>query len=176
VALVAGIEQTGRSTLRAIWLNEFGGPERLVAAEPPDPVAWPGQALIEVAFANVTFADTVFRAGAFGPVEAKLPTIPGYGVGGVVASVGAGVEVELVGRRVVLSTGGAGGYAERAAVGVGGLFVVPDYLELDSAVALLADGRTRGPGNLAVPALHAGGHGGGHPRLQHPDRDHFHRH
>jgi NADPH2:quinone reductase len=142
VALVVGIEQTGRSTLRAIWLNDFGGPERLVAAEAPDPVAGAGQALIEVAFANVTFADTMFRAGAFGPLEAKLPTIPGNGVGGVVASVGAGVENELVGRRVVTSTGGAGGYAERAAVDVGGLFVVPEHLGLDSAVALLADGRT----------------------------------
>ena len=142
MALVVGIEQTGRSTLRAIWLNDFGGPERLVAAEAPDPVAGAGQALIEVAFANVTFADTMFRAGAFGPLEAKLPTIPGNGVGGVVASVGVGVENELVGRRVVTNTGGAGGYAERAAVDVGGLFLVPDHLGLDSALALLADGRT----------------------------------
>jgi NADPH2:quinone reductase len=142
VGLVVGIEQTRRSTLRALWLNDFGGPERLVAAAAPDPVARAGQALIEVAFANVAFADTMFRAGAFGPLEAKLPTIPGNGVGGVVASVGVGVENELVGRRVVTNTGGAGGYAERAAVDVGGLFLVPDHLGLDSVLALLADGRT----------------------------------
>ena len=43
---------------------------------------------------------------------------------------------------MVSGTGGSGGYAERAAVDATGLFAVPDGLDLDSAVALLADGRT----------------------------------
>jgi NADPH:quinone reductase-like Zn-dependent oxidoreductase len=47
--------------MRAVWLKEFGGPEVLVAADAPDPVAGPGQALIEVAFANITFVETQFR-------------------------------------------------------------------------------------------------------------------
>jgi NADPH2:quinone reductase len=128
--------------MRAVWLQEFGGPEVLVAGDAPDPVAGPGQALIEVAFANITFVETQFRASGVGPFTAELPMIPGNGVGGVVAAVGAGVDKGLVGRRVVSSTGGSGGYAERVAVDAGGLIEVPDGVELDRAVALLADGRT----------------------------------
>jgi len=43
---------------------------------------------------------------------------------------------------VVASTGGSGGYAERAAVDAAALVPVPEGLALDVAVALLADGRT----------------------------------
>ncbi|MGI8860247.1 MAG: NADPH:quinone reductase, partial [Rubrobacteraceae bacterium] len=63
--------------MKAVWLEKFGGPESLVAGEAPDPVAEPGQALIEVSFANITFVETQFRASGFGPFEAKLPMIPG---------------------------------------------------------------------------------------------------
>jgi NADPH:quinone reductase len=128
--------------MRAVWLKEFGGPEMLVVGEAPEPVAGPGQALIEVAFSNITFVETQFRAGGFDPFSTELPTIPGNGVGGVVASVGAGADGDLIGKRVVSGTGGSGGYAERVAVDTGGLFEVPDGLDLDRAVALLADGRT----------------------------------
>jgi NADPH:quinone reductase len=128
--------------MNAVWLEEFGGPEALVAADVPDPVPGPGQALIEVSFANITFVETMFRASGFGPFATELPMIPGNGVGGVVASVGTEVDERLVGKRVVASTGGSGGYAERAAVDAGGIVQVPEGLELDDAVALLADGRT----------------------------------
>lgn len=128
--------------MRAVWLEEFGGPEMLVGGEAPEPGAGPGQALIEVAFSSVTFVETQFRAGIFNPFSMELPVIPGNGVGGVVTSVGAGADGGLVGKRVVSGTGGSGGYAERVAVDAGGLFEVPDGLDLADAVALLADGRT----------------------------------
>ena len=48
----------------------------------------------------------------------------------------------LDGRRVIASTGGSGGYAERVAVDEAALYDVPSALALDDAVALLADGRT----------------------------------
>jgi NADPH2:quinone reductase len=140
--LIAGIELIGRSHMRAVWLTEFGGPDVLVAGDAPDPVAGPGQALIKVAFANITFIETQFRASGAGPFKATLPMILGNGVGGVVMAVGAEADQGWVGKRVVSSTGGSGGYVERAAVEVGGLIEVPDGVELDSAVALLADGRT----------------------------------
>src|SRR5215831_20900845 len=87
-------------------MSRFGPPDVLVPAEVPDPVAELGQALVEVEIANITFVETQVRAGkppspAMAP---RLPVIPGNGVGGVVISVGA---------RVVTSTGGSGGYAER---------------------------------------------------------------
>jgi NADPH2:quinone reductase len=128
--------------VRAVWLTEFGAPDGLVAGDAPDPVAGPAQALIDVALANVTFVETQFRATGFGPFAGELPMIPGNGVGGVVASVGERADPALVGRRVVTSTGGSGGYAELVAVDAAGLIGVPDALDMDVAVALLADGRT----------------------------------
>jgi NADPH2:quinone reductase len=128
--------------MHAIWMKQFGGPEVLVAGDAPDPVAGPGQAVVEVAFANITFVETQFRATGFGPFTPDLPMIPGNGVGGVVAAVGDGIEPGLVGARVVTGTAGSGGYAERVAVDAGGLIPVPDGVALDDATALLADGRT----------------------------------
>ncbi|QXJ24509.1 zinc-binding dehydrogenase [Actinomadura graeca] len=128
--------------MRAVWLREFGGPEVLVPGDAPDPVAGDGLALVDVEFANITFVETQFRSGGPSPFRPELPLIPGNGVGGVVAEVGAGADPALVGRRVVSGTGGSGGYAERAAVDAAALFEVPDGLALDDAVALLADGRT----------------------------------
>jgi NADPH2:quinone reductase len=117
--------------VRAVWLREFGPPSVLVAGEADEPVAGPGQVVIEVEYANVTFVETQVRAGR-GPLPVQLPTIPGNGVGGVVD-----------GRRVIAGLGGAGGgYAERVAVDEASLFDVPDAMALDHAVALLADGRT----------------------------------
>jgi NADPH:quinone reductase len=128
--------------MRAVLLSEFGPPEVLTPVEAPDPAPAAGQVVIDVAFANITFVETQFRASGFGPHDATLPLIPGNGVGGTVASVAPGADPALVGRRVVSSTGGAGAYAERVAVDADGLFEVPDGLALDSAVAVLADGRT----------------------------------
>lgn len=128
--------------MRAIWLREFGPPEVLVAEDAPDPEPAAGELLVDVAFASITFVETQFRAGLPGPFAAELPLIPGNGVGGVVTVAGAGVDARLPGARVVSSTGGSGGYAERAVVDAAGAVEVPDGLALDSATALLADGRT----------------------------------
>ena len=114
-----------------MWLREFGGPEALVAGEAPEPAPGAGEVVVDVAFANITFVETQMRAGLPGPFKPELPVIPGNGVGGTVA-----------GRRVIGSTGGSGGYAERAAVDDSVLYDVPGGLALDAAVALLADGRT----------------------------------
>ncbi|MET9022249.1 zinc-binding dehydrogenase [Actinopolymorpha sp. NPDC004070] len=127
--------------MRAVWVHKFGGPEVLVPGEAPAPEAGPGQVLVEVAYANITFVETQLRSGT-GPITPTLPTIPGNGVGGTVRAVGPGVDPGLAGRRVVTSTGGSGAYAELVAVPADGLVEVPATLRLDDAVALLADGRT----------------------------------
>ncbi|MFC5818388.1 zinc-binding dehydrogenase [Nonomuraea harbinensis] len=127
--------------MRAVMLRKFGGPEALVAEEVPDPVPGPGQALIEVAVAGVTFVETQVRAGR-GPRTAELPAILGNGVAGTVRAVGEGVAGSLVGARVVSTLGGYGGYAELAVAGAGDLIPIPGGVSPEHAVALLADGRT----------------------------------
>jgi NADPH2:quinone reductase len=125
-------------------VSDFGPPEVLVAGEVPAPVAGSGQVVVDVELANITFVETQLRAGR-PPHPAMLPALPvilGNGVGGVVAEVGPGVDDGFVGRRVVTSLGGAGGYAERAVAAAERLVDVPDGMALRDAVALLADGRT----------------------------------
>ena len=95
--------------MRAVVLRAFGPPERLVIEERPDPRPGPGQAVVSVEFASITFVETQVRAGK-PPNPAMLPQRPavlGNGVGGVVTSVGANVGPDLVGRRVVTTTGGS---------------------------------------------------------------------
>ncbi|MEV4535999.1 zinc-binding dehydrogenase [Asanoa sp. NPDC049518] len=128
--------------MRVVWLTRFGDPSVLVPGEAPDPSPAPGQVLVDVAYANITFIETMFRANGFGPFKGDFPMVPGNGVGGVVTAVGPEVDPALVGTRVVTSTGGSGAYAARVAVDASGLVRVPDGLGLDTAVALLADGRT----------------------------------
>ena len=143
--------------MRAVVLREFGPPDRLIAEDVPDPEPAAGQAVVDVAFANITFVETQLRSGR-PPVPAmapRLPVILGNGVGGVVSSVPRGADPALTGRRVITTTGGSGGYAERVAVDAASLIPVPEPLGLAEAVALLADGRT------AIALLRAAGVGVG---------------
>ena len=130
--------------MRAVVLERFGPPEVLAATDVPDPVPGPGQVVVEVRIANVTFVETQLRAGRppNPAMEPRLPAILGNGVGGVVAEVAAGADPALLGQRVITSLGGSGGYAERAAVDAAALISVPEALDLPAAVALLSDGRT----------------------------------
>lgn len=128
----------------AVMLAEFGPPSVLMPAELPDPAPGPGQVVVEAAFAGITFVETQVRAGR-PPNPAMAPALPavlGNGVGGVVSAVSAGADPALAGTRVVTSTGGSGGYAQRCVVPAAGLISVPGSLPADEAVALLADGRT----------------------------------
>src|SRR3954453_22131816 len=92
--------------MRAAVLNEFGPPEMLRIEEGPDPVPGPGQVVVEVSAAGITFVETQVRAGR-PPNPAMAPALPailGNGVAGVVA-----------GRPVITTTGGLGGYGARGA-------------------------------------------------------------
>ena len=110
----------------------------------PTPEPGPGQLLVAVEAASITFVETQIRAGRppHPPMAPALPAILGNGVGGTVTALGEGADAALLGRRVVTTTGGTGGYAERATADASAAIVVPDGLELHAAVALLADGRT----------------------------------
>lgn len=135
--------------MRAVEVTRFGGPEVLAVREVPDPVAGPGQVVVEVAAVDVLFVDARIRAGwGMEWFKVEPPYVPGNGVAGVVRSVGAGVGEEWIGRRVVAHTGKnngmtpTGGYAEQAAVAESDLTPVPDRLGLPEALTLLHDGPT----------------------------------
>jgi len=130
--------------VRAVIMREFGPPEVLEPGEAPEPATGDDQVVVDVELANITFVETQVRAGR-PPHPSMLPALPailGNGVGGVVAAIGPGVGEDTVGRRVVTSLGGSGGYAERAVGAAQRLVEVPGGVTMRDAVALLADGRT----------------------------------
>jgi len=127
--------------MRAVLVKAFGGPEVLEAAELPDPVAGPGEAVIAVSVIDTLFVETWVRAGR-GPFPIEPPYVPGGGVAGTVASVGDGVDRSWIGHRVVAILGQRGGYAERALAPVDTLVPIPDGVGFRDAAALVHDATT----------------------------------
>jgi NADPH2:quinone reductase len=130
--------------MRVVQAQEPGPPEVLEVVEVPTPEPGPGQVAVDVAVAGIAFIESLVRSGKFSRPSDTFPLVLGNGVGGTIAAVGEGVDADggLVGRRVVTTTGGCGGYAERVVVGADEPHEVPDELDLPTAVALLNDGRT----------------------------------
>ena len=86
--------------MKAVGCNELGPPENLVVEEREDPTPGPGQILVEVTAAAVTFPDTLMLEDKY-QFKAKPPYIPGGEVAGVVTAVGDDVDTPKVGDRVV---------------------------------------------------------------------------
>lgn len=89
--------------MKAVRLVGFGPPqEALRYGELEDPRPGPGEVLVRVEAAGVCGRDLVVRRGAFPHV--KPPVVPGHEGVGRVVEVGPGVEKDLVGARVFLSS------------------------------------------------------------------------
>ncbi len=120
--------------MKAITLPSSGGPEALVLAEVDDPVAGPGEVLVDVTAAAVNRADVMQRMGHY-PPPPGAPPYPGLECSGTVAALGEGVAGWEVGDQVCALLSG-GGYAEQVAVPTGQLLPVPAGLSLLQAAAL----------------------------------------
>ncbi len=118
------------SALKAIQIQEFGGPEKLELVELPDPEAGEGQVVVEVARSGINFADTHATRNDY-LAEQSLPLIPGGEVSGRTPD----------GKRVAAVLG-TGGYAEKIVVPEAMLVPVPDGVDDDQAAALLLQGIT----------------------------------
>ena len=121
--------------MRAIVPTGVGGPEVLQIAEVPDPVAGPGEILIEVRAAGVNRADLMQRAGRYPPPPGASPLL-GLEAAGIISQLGEGVEGFAVGDRVMALLNG-GGYAERVAVPAGQVVPIPDSLDDVHAAAVM---------------------------------------
>ncbi len=154
--------------MRAVLCNAFGPPEDLVVADVSDPSPGPGEVLIEVKAAPVTFPDTLMLEDKY-QFKADLPYVPGAEVAGVVKSLGEGVEDVEVGTRVVCGLGSVGGYAELAVAKASSVRRLPDGVGFAESTGLLyAHGTTyyglKERGHLqegeTLLVLGAGGHVG----------------
>lgn len=99
--------------MKAVVINEFGGPEVLGLAEVETPSPADGQVLVRVRAAGVNPVDTYIRSGIHA-VKPKLPYTPGKDGAGVVEAVGPGVRRFAPGDRVYIADTLTGTYAEYA--------------------------------------------------------------
>ncbi|MGM9484799.1 quinone oxidoreductase family protein [Roseateles sp. NT4] len=131
--------------MRAIVVEQFGGPQVLALKDVVEPQPMGGEVAIKVSYAGVGFVDTLVRAGHFAFV--KLPTIPGIEVAGHIHAVGEGVKGLRVGDPVAallndFSRGGMGGYAEIAIAKAALTCPVTHDGDLLRAAAVLVNGAT----------------------------------
>jgi NADPH2:quinone reductase len=129
--------------MRAAVVTRFGGPEVVEVREWPEPVAGPGEVVVDVEVTDVIWVETAIRRGQFGGhFDVKPPYVPGTSLGGRVRSVGAGVDEEWIGKIVIGRVDGFGAHAERAVVRADSLVEIPAELGLETAVAAAGDGFT----------------------------------
>src|SRR5262245_43506859 len=119
--------------MRAVVCREYGPPESLEVIDLPDPIARPGQVVVDIAFAAVNYPDVLMIADRY-QVSVPPPFVPGSEFSGVVTSVGEGVEGVQAGDHV-FGVSMTGAYAERVVVPVGALRTVPEAVGLDAAAA-----------------------------------------
>lgn len=171
--------------MKAVQINEYGGPSVVEVNEVDKPVAGEGQVLVEVRASSLNPFDTKIREGVMkDAIPLRFPSTLGGDIAGVVAEVGAGVEGFAVGDNVYgqanAVAGNSGAFAEYAAtkadqiahapkslsftdaaamplVGVSALQALTDHLNLQSGQKILIHGGAGGIGSLAIQiAKHIG--------------------
>ena len=165
--------------MKAVYVEEYGGLDNLMYGDRPDPVAGPGEVILDVHAASVNGAEYKVRLGGT-YAHVKLPSGIGRDFSGVVAALGQGVTDLKIGDEVfgVCDVGQEAAYAEKLAmkaalcapkpaglshveaaavslIGLTALISVEDTLKLQSGETILIQG---GPGGVAVP-------GAGHRRF-----------
>ena len=164
--------------MRVVEITSFGPPDVLKLAERPDPVAGPGEVLIDVAAAGVNRPDVIQRLGKY-PPPPGASDIPGLEVAGTIVALGPDVTAFAVGE-VVCALVAGGGYATRVNVPQEQCLPVPRGLSMVEAAAvpetyftvwtnvfergeltrgesILIHGGTSGIGTTAIQLAHAFG-------------------
>jgi NADPH2:quinone reductase len=116
--------------MKAIKIEEFGGPEVLQYVEVPDPNPKLNEIVVNVKRSGVNFADTHASRNDY-LAEQTLPLIPGAEISGQTND----------GRRVAVLVG-SGGYAEKAAVPQAQMIELPPEVDYDQAAGGLLQGLT----------------------------------
>jgi NADPH:quinone reductase-like Zn-dependent oxidoreductase len=167
--------------MKAAYFMKLGGPEVLQYGDVPDPVAKPGEVLVDVHAASVNGADWKVRAGSYAPIT-KFPYVAGRDFSGVVAALGSGVTDFKVGDAVfgVVQQVDDGCYAEKLAIkasivakkpanlshvetaavaliGLTALVSIEDTLKLKSGETILIQGGAGGVASFGIQvAKHIG--------------------
>jgi len=127
--------------MKAVFIEQFGGPDVLRYGDLPDPTPAQGEVVVDVAAASVNAADWKVRAGEYS--QYKFPLILGRDFSGTVAAVGGGADL-TVGDAVfgVLEPGREGTYCEKVAINAAVIAKKPPSISHPDAAALALAGLT----------------------------------
>src|SRR5258708_4213627 len=135
--------------MRAIAIDDFGGPDAMYVAELPVPVPGEGEVRIRMAYAGVNPADWKLREGRLRRFDFFRPSFPlvlGYDGSGVIDAVGPGVSDLRPGHRVMVksdqSLGRWGTFAEFLVAAADMVGIVPQSMALSDAATIPVAGLT----------------------------------
>ncbi|MCC6776239.1 MAG: NADP-dependent oxidoreductase [Hyphomicrobiales bacterium] len=169
--------------MKAVFINEHGGPEVLDYGDLPDPSPKAGEVLVDVVAASINGADWKVRSGE-SHRQSQFPYVLGRDFSGTVGAIGTGVTDLRVGDPVfgVLELGRDGAQAEKVAIkselvtrkpegishieaaalaltGLTALSAIEETLKLQRGERILIQGGAGGVAGFAVQlAKHIGAH------------------
>lgn len=121
--------------MKAIRVEDFGGPEVLTPQDVPDLQPEKGQVLVRVKAAGINPVETYFRSGTYA-IKPQLPWTPGSDAAGEIAAVGEGVHSWHVGARVYTSGSISGTYAEYCLCDAKSVHRLPDNISFAQGAAM----------------------------------------
>lgn len=125
--------------VKAVFIEQNGGPEVLKVKEIAVSNPGPGQVLVHQLAIGINYIDIHQRNGVF-PIP--MPGIIGCEACGVVQAIGEGVQGIKVGDRVAYATAPYGAYTEARLIDQDYVITVPEYITNEQAAALLLKGMT----------------------------------
>lgn len=132
-------ETLSSQSMRAVQIQEFGGPEVLTIHELPIPSPGQGELLVQVHAAGINPVDTGVRSGRAAALAAAVPPyVPGFDISGTVAAVGSGITNFEIGDEVfaMLDLRRGGGYAEFAIVKEDEAAIKPTNISFSEAASM----------------------------------------
>ena len=116
--------------MKAYICREFGPIESHKVEEVEDPIAGPGQIIVDVKAAGIAFPDVLIVQGLY-QFKPPFPFTPGGEIAGIISSIGEGVTKWKEGDRIIGTTGFAG-LAEKAAYYEHQLMPLPETMDFQT--------------------------------------------
>ena len=117
--------------MKAFLCKEFGPVDSHIVEEIEDPVAGPGQVVVDIKATGISFPDVLIVQGLY-QFKPPFPFSPGSEISGVISSVGEGVTMHKVGDRVMGSIG-SGGLREKGVYLEQQLMPLPESMDFNTA-------------------------------------------
>ena len=117
--------------MKAFLCKEFGPVDSHQVEEIDDPIAGPGQVVVDIKATGISFPDVLIVQGLY-QFKPPFPFSPGSEISGVISSVGEGVTMYKEGDRVMGSIG-SGGLREKGVYLEQQLMPLPETMDFNTA-------------------------------------------